>query len=342
MRMAKVVLMGCAALSLLACTGVTGETLGFQDDFAAALNPRWEWPIGRIDGVKVEDGRLCMPSVNASIWGSKSGTVGLVAVNATQDFKDQMFSEGIGTEVMMDADHEDTKVPQGGLIWFYDKDNYIKFAKENWRFSAITNADGSIESRVLLVASEQNGVPEVLAIVKYLPKKVWIRLQVTDGKIRALYKEQESQPWIALVEVSPLPRNEKPLYTGLFSMYYNSQRYCFFDDFKLVKNAPGFEAPPQSPEIVSLKSVAGNSIDVQWAAHAGKTFVSQNLERCDKEFSGSHGRTDYIVGRNLPANQSAYRDAGLVPNGIQYYRMVTFHSLDRVLYSRSVSQTAKP
>ena len=308
------------------------ETTHLHEAFSGELQPGWNWVMGKPVGTEVRDGRLKIPGMNASIWGHRDEPIGLV-VRPAEHFSAQMVSEGMGTDLVATLDTADLEAPQGGLIWYYDNDNYVKFAKENWRHSSLVNDDGSIECRLLLVAREHRGIPEVCAIVRYLPETAFLRLQVVRGKIRAQYKTLKDDPWISLVDVDPLPANPKPLRLGLYSMYHSTRKFGYYDDFKIFHGPPSASAPPPRPVIEEISPAAEQALRVRWNPERGKAFLFQNLERCPVEFSGAHGRIAFIIAPKLPLTPTFFVDEARDLAATHFYRMVAFHDGGRVTYS---------
>ena len=319
-------------LSVLGVSLAAQETTYFHEPFSGELQSGWHWVMGKPAGTEIANGRLKVPGMNASIWGHRDEAIGLV-VRPAEHFSEQMLTEGMGTDLVATIDTADLEAPQGGLIWYYDNDNYVKFAKENWRHSSISNADGSIESRLLLVAREHRGIPEVCGIVRYLPETAFMRLQVVHGKIRALYKTLKDDPWIPLVDVDPLPVSPKSLRLGIYSMYHSPRKFGYYGDFKIFHGPPSAGAPPPCPVIEEISAVSGDALRVRWNVDRGSDFLFQNLERCAVEFSGSHGRTAYIIAPKLPLTPASYVDEGQDLAATHFYRMVAFHDGGRVTYS---------
>jgi hypothetical protein len=318
--------------ALLVAPLTAQETTYFHESFSGELQPGWNWVMGIPAGTEIANGRLKIPGMNASIWGHRDEPIGLI-VRPAEHFSEQMFTEGMGTDMVATLDTSDLEAPQGGLIWYYDNDNYVKFAKENWRHSSIVNADGSIECRLLLVAREHRGIPEVCAIVRYLPETALMRMQVVQGKIRAQYKTLKNDPWIPLVDVDPLPANPKPLRLGIYSMYHSTRKFGSYGDFRIFLGPPLVGAPPPCPVIEEISAASDKALRVSWNLDRGNDFLFQNLERCAVEFSGAHGRTAYIIAPKLPLTPASYVDEGRDLAAANFYRMVAFHDGGRVTYS---------
>ena len=115
-----------------------------------------------------------------------------------------------------------------GLVWYADDDNYVALLKEKVGNNVIVQ-----------LVSETQGRPKVgFAEKPYQEKAVWLRLEVSGGKARGLFRTTARNEWQVLGQCD-LPPSRGEARIGLMTGYaaQGVEHYSRFSSLRLLRDS---------------------------------------------------------------------------------------------------------
>ncbi len=207
-------------LTILLLTMVLALPVLAGDDYRAEFNEKLdeEWSFVREDKAdwRLREGALQLLAQPSNIWGKQNqktenfllrpipGTV--FAVEVTVDFTPKKQYE------------------QAGILLYADDDNYIKFDREM--------VNGRQSCTLVL---ESKAKPRGVKMIPFREGPLRLRLQIADGKVRAMVKAPDEKAWTPHGQTT-LPCNVDKLQVGLFALNGEAgePRWATFKDFSLT------------------------------------------------------------------------------------------------------------
>ena len=128
----------------------------------------------------------------------------------------------VAVEVWMENDPK-VQFEHGGVLWYYDDDNYAGLFKE------------SLEGKAKLQMVLEKEAKPSFVVKEYNSTGVWLRLVVADGKVTAQFRETENENWTTVGE-KPLP-GTGPAKGGMIAggAPKNPERLTTFKNFRILQ-----------------------------------------------------------------------------------------------------------
>jgi regulation of enolase protein 1 (concanavalin A-like superfamily) len=214
-------------LAALAASALTPALAGekkqilFVERFDGALAKGWTWVREDPKAWRIDKWALVIRTSTGGLW-QKHNNNSNILLRSLPDAK-----EGpVAVEVLVE--NEPTNAfEHAGLVWYCDDDNYAILVREKVGTKPIVQ-----------LVSEKQGTPKVgFAEKDFEPKIIWLRMEVSDGKARGLYRASEKEEWKLLGECE-LPVKGEPR-IGLLTGYApkGKEHESRFREFRIVKEA---------------------------------------------------------------------------------------------------------
>ncbi len=187
----------------------------FAADFSKALDKGWSFVREDKTDWRLKDGNLEMLAQPSNIWGK--------ANNKTENFLLRALpGPKFTVEVTVDFNPR-KEYEQAGLMLYVDDDNYIKFDRELYGGQSCT------------LVLESKAKPKVVKKIPFREGPLRLRLEIVDGKVKAMVKAPDGKDWTAHGETT-LPGSSDKVKVGLFALQGDAKapRWATFRDFVLA------------------------------------------------------------------------------------------------------------
>lgn len=188
----------------------------YEADFSKALDKGWSFVREDKAEWRLKDGNLQLLAQPTNIWGKRN--------NKTENFLLRVLPGSKSTvEVTVDFNPR-KEYEQAGLMLYVDDDNYIKFDRELYGGQSCT------------LVLESKAKPKVVKKIPFREGPLRLRLEIADGKVKAMVKAPEGKEWTTHGETT-LPGASDEVKVGLFALQGDAKnpRWATFSDFELVK-----------------------------------------------------------------------------------------------------------
>jgi regulation of enolase protein 1 (concanavalin A-like superfamily) len=170
---------------------------------------------------KLDKKILVMRTSTGGLWQKDNNTRNIL-VRKPPEVKDG----GLATEVFVE--NEPTNAYEhAGLVWYYDDDNYVILVKEKVG-----------DKQLVQLVPEKEAKPKVgFAEKPYQGKTVWLRMEVSGGKVRGRFRATEKDEWQTLGECELPVKGEAKI--GLLTGYAakDADHTVRFSGFRIVQTA---------------------------------------------------------------------------------------------------------
>ncbi len=194
------------------------------DDYRADFNEKLdeEWNFVREDKAdwRLREGAMQLLAQPSNIWGKQN--------QKTENFLLRPIPGPVfAVEVTVDFNPK-KQYEQAGILLYADDDNYIKFDREM--------VNGRQSCNLVL---ESKAKPQGVKMILFRGGPLRLRLQIADGKVRAMVKAPDEKAWTAHGQTS-LPGDVDKLQVGLFALNGEAEkpRWATFKDFLLTDGIP--------------------------------------------------------------------------------------------------------
>ena len=187
----------------------------FKADFRKPLDKGWSFVREDKAEWRLKDGNLQLLAQPTNIWGKKN--------NKTENFLLRALPGPKATvEVTVDFNPR-KEYEQAGLMLYVDDDNYIKFDRELYGGQSCT------------LVLESGAKPKVVKKIPFREGPLRLRLEIADGKVKAMVKAPDGKEWTTHGETT-LPGGSDKVSVGLFALQGDakSPRWATFSDFVLT------------------------------------------------------------------------------------------------------------
>lgn len=191
-----------------------GPASDYKADFSKALDKGWSFVREDKADWRLKDGKLQLLAQPSNIWGKKN--------NKTENFLLRALP-GPKAAVEVTVDFNPRKeYEQAGLMIYLDDDNYIKFDRELYGGQSCT------------LVLESKAKPKVVKKIPFREGPLRLRLEISDGKVKAMVKAPGGKEWTAHGETT-LPGGSEEVKVGLFALLGDAKkpRWATFSDFEL-------------------------------------------------------------------------------------------------------------
>jgi regulation of enolase protein 1 (concanavalin A-like superfamily) len=195
------------------------EQAVFTEPFDGTLAKGWSWVREDPKAWRLDKGVLVVKTSAGSLWQQQNNNRNIL-LRALPDAKDKR----IAVEALVE--NEPTNAfEHAGLVWYCDDDNYVALMREK------LGAKVAVQ-----LVSESNGKPKVgFAEKPFEPKTVWLRMELSGGKAKGLYRASEKDDWQVLGQCD-LPVKGEPR-VGLITGYapQKSDHESRFSKFRILQ-----------------------------------------------------------------------------------------------------------
>jgi beta-xylosidase len=205
----------------IAGTGKTAEEkVVFEETFARELSKGWSWVREDAKAWHIDKGTLLIRTSTGSLWMKQNNNRNLL-LRTLPETK----ARSLAFEVLVENEPSNA-FEHAGLVWYADDDNYVALLKEKVANNVIVQ-----------LASETDGSPKVGFAEKPYPEKaVWLRLELSGGKARGLYRKTAQDDWQALGQCD-LPPAKGEVRVGLMTGYAakDVEHFSRFRGFRILQ-----------------------------------------------------------------------------------------------------------
>ena len=215
---------GCAlfipiVISLAPALAQEKERAVFTESFDGTLAKGWSWVREDPKAWRLDKNVLVIKTSTGSLWQQQNNNRNIL-LRVLPDAKDQRvaFEALVENEPTNGFEH-------AGLVWYCDDDNYVALMREK------LGAKVAVQ-----LVSETNGKPKVgFAEKPFEPKTVWLRMELSGGKAKGLYRATEKDAWQVLGQCD-LPVKGEPR-VGLITGYAppKSDHESRFSKFRILQ-----------------------------------------------------------------------------------------------------------
>jgi len=187
----------------------------FKADFSKTLDKGWSFVREDKADWRLKDGNLQLLAQPTNIWGK--------ANNKTENFLLRALpGPKFTVEVTVDFNPR-KEYEQAGLMLYVDDDNYVKFDRELFKGQSCT------------LVLESKAKPKVVKKIPFREGPLRLRLEIADGKVKAMVKAPDGKEWTAHGETT-LPGSNDKVKVGLFALLGDAKapRWATFSDFVLT------------------------------------------------------------------------------------------------------------
>jgi cytochrome c len=215
--MKRIVLPVMALIGTLVGCGLlvgAGLAVDYKADFSKELDKGWSFVREDKADWRLRDGKLQLLAQPSNIWGKKN--------NKTENFLLRALP-GPKAVVEVTVDFNPRKeYEQAGLMLYLDDDNYIKFDRELYGGQSCT------------LVLESKAKPKVVKKIPFREGPLRLRLEISDGKVKAMVKAPGGKDWTAHGETT-LPGSSEKVKVGVFALLGDAKnpRWATFSDFVL-------------------------------------------------------------------------------------------------------------
>lgn len=169
----------------------------FEEKFEGSFADDWTWLREVPEASKVGDGVLYLRALPGTLWGDNNSARNFLLRPA------QPQRDGLASEVTV-TNHPELQGEQGGVTWYFDDDNYVKFIKECLQGSVF-----------IVMAREENGEPVLVAKSPVETESARLRLGLVDGQMVGQFRTSDDAEWQVVGTCAPLDKGDVRL--GLYT-----------------------------------------------------------------------------------------------------------------------------
>jgi regulation of enolase protein 1 (concanavalin A-like superfamily) len=213
------------AVLAVSMTGTTvaaeQERLLLAECFDGKLAPGWSWVREDAKGWRFDGASLVVRTSTGGLWMKDNNTQNILLRTPPET------KEGVLVIEVFVENEPTNAYEHAGLVWYYDDDNYVVLLKEKVG-----------DKQIVQLVFEKEGRPKVgFAEKPFAGKGVWLRMVMSDGKIRGQFRATEKDEWQTLGQCD-LPVKGEPR-VGLITGYApkNMEHQVRFRDFRLLRAA---------------------------------------------------------------------------------------------------------
>ena len=207
------------AAALGAVVAADKEHVLFTEPFDGKLADGWFWVREDPKAWKIDKGSLVVRTSMGSLWQNQNNNRNLLLRKPPAAKNSRLLIEvRVENEPSNGFEH-------AGLVWYYDDDNYAILVKEKVGAGPI-----------IQLVSETQGRPKVgFAQKPYKGKTVWLRMEVSGGRIRGQYRATEKDTWQTLGQCDLPGKGEAQF--GLLTGYApkNVEHFARFSKFRILR-----------------------------------------------------------------------------------------------------------
>jgi regulation of enolase protein 1 (concanavalin A-like superfamily) len=188
----------------------------FEETFDGGFAEDWGWLREESTASRVGEGVLHLRSLPGTLWG-ETNTARNFLLRPAQKLRD-----GLAAEVTV-TNHPELRGEQGGLIWYIDDDNYVKFIKE------------CLEGSVWIVLAREEEAQSVL--VNKLPvetESARLRLALVDGKMVGQFRTADDGAWQVVGECAPVEKGDVQLGVYTHGGPADEEHWAELRDFRVL------------------------------------------------------------------------------------------------------------
>jgi cytochrome c len=192
-----------------------GGAEDYKADFSSKLDDGWSFVREDKTQWRLKDGAVELLAQPSNIWGRQNKN--------TKNFLLRPFpGKRFSVEVTVDFNPK-KEYEQAGLMIYLDDDNYIKFDRELFAGQSCT------------LVLESGAKPKVVKKIPFREGPLHLRLEISDGKVKAMVKAPEAEQWTEHGETK-LPGSEDKLRVGVFALLGDAKapRWARFKDFTIT------------------------------------------------------------------------------------------------------------
>ena len=196
-------------------TLLTALAEDYKADFTDALDNGWNFVREDKKDWRLKDGNLELLAQPTNIWAKSN--------NKTENFLLRSLpSTNCSVEVTLNFNPK-KEYEQAGLMIYFDDDNYIKFDRELYAGQSCT------------LVLESDAKPKVIKKIPFREGPMRLRLEITNGKVKAMVKVPDSTDWTEHGETK-LPGSIEKVRVGLFALQgdVKAPRWAKFKDFVII------------------------------------------------------------------------------------------------------------
>lgn len=195
------------------------EQTAFTEPFDGTLAKGWSWVREDAKAWRLDKGSLVVKTSTGSLWQQQNNNRNIL-LRALPDAKNKR----VAVEALVE--NEPTNgFEHAGLVWYCDDDNYVALLREK--------LGAKVEVQLV---SETNAKPKVgFAQKPFEPKTVWLRMELSGGKAKGLFRASEKDNWQVLGQCD-LPLKGEPR-VGLITGYapQKSDHESRFSKFRILQ-----------------------------------------------------------------------------------------------------------
>ena len=187
----------------------------YKADFTKALDKGWSFVREDKADWRLKEGNLQLLAQPTNIWGKSN--------NKTENFLLRALPGPKFTVEVTLHFNPRKEYEQAGLMLYRDDDNYIKFDRELYGGQSCT------------LVLESKARPKVVKKIPFREGPLRLRLEISDGKVKAMVKAPDGKEWTAHGETT-LPGSSEEVKVGLFALQGDAKkpRWATFSDFVLA------------------------------------------------------------------------------------------------------------
>jgi regulation of enolase protein 1 (concanavalin A-like superfamily) len=207
------------AIGVAAAGETAEEKVVFAETFSGELGKGWSWLREDAKDWRLDKGSLLVRTSTGSLWMKQNN-------NRNVLLRTPPKAPRFAFEVLVE--NEPTNgFEHAGLVWYADDDNYVALMKEK------------VGKVVVQLVSETDGRPKVgFAEKGYKEKAVWLRMEISGGKARGLFRTTGKTDWQALGQCD-LPPAKGKVQIGLITGYAagDAKNFSRFSSFRVLEES---------------------------------------------------------------------------------------------------------
>lgn len=162
----------------------------FEESFDGGFAEDWGWLREEPAASRVGDGVLYLRSLPGTLWGDNNTARNFLLRPA------QAQRDGLASEVTV-TNHPELQGEQGGMNWYFDDDNYVKFIKECLQ--------GSVW---IVLAREEDGQAVLVNKLPVETESARLRLSLVDGTMVGQFRTSDDGEWQTVGTCAPVEKGD--------------------------------------------------------------------------------------------------------------------------------------
>jgi regulation of enolase protein 1 (concanavalin A-like superfamily) len=210
------------AIALAPAIAQEKEQAAFTEPFDGTLAKGWSWVREDSKAWRLDKSVLVVKTSTGGLW-QKDNNNRNILLRALPEAKDQR----VAVEALVE-NQPTNAFEHAGLVWYGDDDNYVLLVREKVGARMI----------VQLVSETKGKVKVGFAESPFEPKTVWLRMELSGGKAKGLFRASAKDEWQVLGQCD-LPVKGEPR-VGLITGYaaQKSDHEARFSKFRILAAAP--------------------------------------------------------------------------------------------------------